>query len=59
MKTQFNTQYIALNEIAREIGALDLSISTVSEQYIDSKNWLDFCISTEEGVYYMNEGLIS
>lgn len=54
-----HTQYMAANEIAREIGALDLAIATVIETYKDSKEWLDFGISTEEAGHYLNEGLIS
>ena len=54
-----HTQYMAANEIAREIGALDLTISTVIENYKDSKHWLDFGISTEDAGRYLNEGLIS
>ena len=50
---------MAANEIAREIGALDLAIATVIETYKDSKEWLDFGISTEEAGHYLNEGLIS
>lgn len=54
-----HTQYLAANEKAREIGALDLTISNVIEHYKESKSWLDFGISTEEGGHYLNEGLIS
>ncbi|MCR5063553.1 MAG: GNAT family N-acetyltransferase [Treponema sp.] len=54
-----HTQYMATTELAREIGALDLTIATVIETYKDSKKWLDFGISTEEAGLYLNEGLIS
>ena len=54
-----HTQYMAANETAREIGALDLAVSTVIETYKDSKKWLDFGISTEDGGHFLNEGLIS
>lgn len=54
-----HTQYLAANEVAREIGALDFSIATVIEKYKDAKEWLDFGISTEEAGHYLNEGLIS
>ena len=54
-----HTQYMAANETAREIGALDLTIATVIETYKTSKEWLDFGISTEDGGHYLNEGLIS
>ena len=54
-----HTQYMAANETAREIGALDLTIATIMETYKDSKDWLDFGISTEEGGHFLNEGLIA
>ena len=54
-----HTQYLAANEQAREIGALDLTITNVIEQYKDSKKWLDFGISTEDAGRFLNEGLIS
>lgn len=54
-----HTQYMAANEEAREIGALDLAISCVIERYKESKKWLDFGISTEHDGVYLNEGLIS
>lgn len=54
-----HTQYMAANEEARQLGALDLAVSTVIEKYKESKLWLDFGISTEHGKIYLNEGLIS
>lgn len=54
-----HTQYMATNEKAREIGALDLLIYTVINKYKESKKWLDFGISTEHNRIYLNEGLIS
>lgn len=54
-----HTQYMAANDEARRIGALDLTISSVIEKYRDCKNWLDFGISTEHDKIYLNEGLIS
>ncbi|WP_405379216.1 GNAT family N-acetyltransferase [Phascolarctobacterium sp.] len=54
-----HTQYMAANAIARQIGALDLTISTVLEKYKNTKLWLDFGISTENGGMHLNEGLIS
>lgn len=54
-----HTQYLAANDIARRIGALDLVIFTVMERYKDSKHWFDFGISTENGGRILNEGLIS
>ena len=54
-----HTQYMAANEEARQIGALDLVIATIIEKYKDNKTWLDFGISTEHGKIYLNEGLCS
>lgn len=54
-----HTQYLAANDTARTIGALDLVISTVMERYRESKQWLDFGISTENGGRVLNEGLIA
>lgn len=54
-----HTQYMAANEEARTVGALDFTIATVIEQYKTKKLWMDFGISTEHGRIYLNEGLIS
>ena len=54
-----HTQYMAANDEARQIGALDLAINTVMDQYKNDKKWLDFGISTEHDRIYLNEGLIS
>lgn len=54
-----HTQYMAANDEARTIGALDLTVVTVIEKYKESKKWLDFGISTEHGKIYLNEGLCS
>lgn len=54
-----HTQYMAANDIARKIGALDLTIAYVIDKYEEEKKWLDFGISTENGGKYLNQGLIS
>ena len=54
-----HTQYMAANDEARQIGALDLAISTVIGKYKENKKWLDFGISTEHDRVFLNEGLIS
>lgn len=54
-----HTQYMAANDEARRLGALDLTIYTVIEKYKNNKEWMDFGISTEHGKIYLNEGLIS
>ena len=52
-----HTQYMAADEEARAIGALDLTVNTIMEEYQGRKLWLDFGISTEHGKIYLNEGL--
>lgn len=52
-------QYFAANDLAREIGALDLTIYSVIEHYKGEKKWFDFGISTENGGTVLNEGLIA
>lgn len=54
-----HTQYMAADDEARQIGALDLAVNTVIEKYREEKKWLDFGISTEHDRVYLNEGLIS
>lgn len=54
-----HTQYMAANDEARTVGALDLTVNTVIEKYKNNKKWLDFGISTEHGKIYLNEGLCS
>lgn len=49
---------MAADEVARQIGALDLTISTVIDTFKE-KTMVDFGISTEDGGKYLNEGLIS
>ena len=54
-----HTQYLAADEVAREIGALDYCISEIMAKYSATKQFLDFGISTEDGGRVLNEGLIS
>lgn len=54
-----HTQYMAANDEARQIGALDLTVNTIMEKYKSGKTWMDFGISTEHGRIYLNEGLIA
>lgn len=54
-----HTQYLAANDKAREIGALDLIINELINKYKNSKKYFDFGISTEDNGQYLNEGLIS
>ncbi|EAK3942268.1 GNAT family N-acetyltransferase, partial [Campylobacter coli] len=52
-----HTQYLAANEKAREIGALDLLIKTLMDEFAKSKKYFDFGISTENGGEFLNHGL--
>ena len=54
-----HTQYMAANDTARQIGALDLTISFIIDTYKETKTWLDFGISSENAGKILNEGLIS
>lgn len=54
-----HTQYLAADDVAREIGALDLVVATLMENYKSTKKWFDFGKSTEGDGKYLNEGLIS
>ena len=53
-----HTQYLAANDLACDIGALDLTLSTLIDKYKSSKRYFDFGISTEDGGRFLNEGLI-
>lgn len=54
-----HTQYMAADDKAREIGALDYAVSEVIEKYKQTKRYLDFGISSENAGQYLNEGLIA
>lgn len=54
-----HTQYLATTEKGREIGALDLLIKTLMEQFAISKIYFDFGISSEDNGQFLNEGLIA
>lgn len=57
-KNIVHTQYLAADDLAREIGALDLVIKTAIDTYKDSKQFFDFGTSTEDNGSVLNEGLI-
>ena len=52
-----HTQYLAVNDKGRAIGALDLLIKTLIDKYTPTKQYFDFGISTENNGLYLNEGL--
>ncbi|HJE66777.1 MAG TPA: GNAT family N-acetyltransferase, partial [Campylobacter avium] len=54
-----HTQYLAANEKARKIGALDLLIKTLIDEFVKNKKYFDFGISNEENGRILNEGLIA
>lgn len=54
-----HTQYLAADDTAREIGALDLLIKTLMNQFSATKTYFDFGISSEDGGHYLNKGLIA
>ncbi len=54
-----HTQYMAANEVGREIGGLDLLIKTLIDEYKDKKQYFDFGISSENMGRHLNTGLIS
>ena len=58
-KNLVHTQYMASDDKGREIGALDLIISTLLEKYKQEKQYFDFGISTENDGRFLNEGLIA
>ena len=53
-----HTQYMAANDTARKIGALDLLIKTLIDKFSENKTYFDFGISSEDDGKYLNEGLI-
>ncbi len=58
-KNIVHTQYLAADDTARTIGALDLMIYTLMEKYRDQKHWFDFGCSTLDGGKILNAGLIA
>ena len=58
-KNTVHTQYMAASSLGRELGALDLVISTLMTTYKSRHKYLDFCISSENAGKILNFGLIS
>lgn len=56
-KNVVHTQYMASSKIGREIGGLDLLISTLIDKFKGSKKYFDFGISTEQDDKIFNQGL--
>lgn len=52
-----HTQYMASTKIGREIGGLDLLISSLIDMFSGTKKYFDFGISTEQDDKVFNEGL--
>lgn len=53
-----HTQYIAISEAGKEIGALDFLTDQLIQQYSKSKKYFSFGISTEKQGVHLNEGLM-
>lgn len=54
-----HTQYLGSSNEGRAIGALDLVIDHLVNEYYRDKRYFDFGISTEHSGLYLNEGLIT
>lgn len=57
--TVVHTQYMAADDAACRVGALDLIIADQISRYNSTHFYLDFGISSEDGGAFLNEGLIS
>ena len=53
-----HTQYISVGDIGRKIGALDLLLNTLLDQFGKTKEFFSFGISTEQGGSKVNFGLL-
>ncbi len=51
------TQYIASNATGKNLGAVDLILSNLIEEYSQDKNYFDFGASTANNGYYINVSL--
>lgn len=58
-KNTVHIQYMVASSLWRELGTLDLVISTVVIIYKSSHKYIDFGISSEEAGKMLNFGLIS
>lgn len=54
-----HAQYLASNDIGRDVGALDLVIDYLISTVYKEKRYFDFGISTEDDGKFLNQGLIS
>ena len=54
-----HAQYISSTDEARETGAADLLLDYLIAEYYATKRYFDFGISTEEGGWHLNTGLIN
>lgn len=59
-KNVVHTQYIAVSEKGKELGALDYLLETIIQEAISEKyEYFNFGISTEQEGRYLNEGLVA
>lgn len=56
--TVVHAQYIANSDEGRQCGALDAVVDFMISSYSDTKQYLDFGISTEKEGRFLNEGLV-
>jgi hypothetical protein len=56
-KPVVHTQYIASSDIGKKMGATELLLDSLINQYSSGKKYFDFGISTEKGGAYLNRGL--
>lgn len=54
-----HTQYLASSDEGKKVGALDIVIDYLVNEYYIDKKYFDFGISTEKNGLYINEGLIN
>ena len=53
-----HTQYMASSDAGREIGALDLILSDIIDEYKSNRKFFSFGISTENSGKFLNTGLV-
>jgi hypothetical protein len=53
-----HTQYIGITDEGKEMGALDIAIDHLLQQYASTHTYFSFGVSTEKDGTYLNEGLV-
>lgn len=57
--TVAHTQYLSASPRGKETGALDLLLTKLIREVYASKEWFDFGVSTEQGGWSLNHGLLA